>query len=437
MDLILFDFDHFPITQSQSNLNNKNSRPEAWAKNIISVGGINHFNTLTKNDDLWGGASIGPANDGRIKPDLASYYDAILTSTAPNNYTSNFGGTSGATPIIAGHMGLFLEMWSNGIFGNPTPGSTPFENAPNNMTTKAMMINTASQWQFSGATHNRTRVHQGWGHADLQYMYDNRNNMLIVDEADVLGQMETKNYYVNVAAGNPEFRTTMVYRDLPGTTSATLHRINDLDLAVIAPDGTLYKGNVGLLDNMFSVSNGAYNKVDTVENVYVQNPAAGEWRITVYARDINGDSHVETPALDVDFALVASVIQSQIAACATARNIAKNPFGNPNRLTMGTIVPGQPTNVMLDATGFANGTILGVALPDVRPLDSGTVVMIATDSPTFFKIGPLAGGGLINVNQVLVNDPNLCGKTIYVQARLNPTVGAATVTNGFDCVVGN
>ena len=437
MDLILFDFDHLPITQSQSNLNNKNSRPEAWAKNIISVGGINHFNTLTKNDDLWGGASIGPANDGRIKPDLASYYDAILAPTAPNNYTSGFGGTSGATPIVAGHLGLFLEMWNDGIFGNPTPGAGVFENRPTNMLTKAMLINTATQWQFTGATHNRTRVHQGWGHPDLQYMYENRNNMLIVDEADVLGQMETKNYYVNVTAGNPEFRVTMSYRDLPGTTSATLHRINDLDLAVIAPDGTLYKGNVGLIDNMASTANGAYNKVDTVENVIVTNPAAGEWRITIYARDINADSHIETPALDVDFALVATIVDSEIAACGTARNIAKNPFGNPNRLTMGTIVPGQPTNVQLDATGFATGTIIGLALPDVRPLDSGTVMMVATDSPVFFRVGPLPGGGLINVNQVLVTDPALCGKTIYVQGRLNNPVGAGVVTNAIDAVVGN
>lgn len=436
LDLILFDFDHTSVTQSQSNLNNQLSRPEAWAKNVISCGGINHFNTLTKNDDRWGGASIGPASDGRIKPDLASYYDAIWTTTSPNNYTTGFGGTSGATPIVAGHLGLFYQMWNDGIFGNATPGADVFENAPNNTTAKAMMINTASQWTFSGTSHNLTRVHQGWGHPDLQYMYENRANMLIVDEADVLKQFETKNYYVNVSSGSPEFRVTMVYRDLPGTTSASLHRINDLDLAVIAPDGTLYKGNNGLSAGNFSTPNGAWNGVDTVENVIVSNPQAGEWRITVFARDVNQDSHVETPALDVDFALVASAVSSVLPECGTARNIGRNPFGNPNALTMTPIVPGQPTTVTLNTQGFQFGTIIGVALPDVRPLDSGTVALISPDSPVFFRIGPLPGPS-INVSQVLVNDPNLCGRTIYCQAKLDNGPGVFTVTNAIDAVVGN
>ena len=63
--------------QSQSNLDSQLSRPEAWGKNMISVGGINHEDTLTKADDNWGGASIGPAEDGRIKPDLAHFYDDV------------------------------------------------------------------------------------------------------------------------------------------------------------------------------------------------------------------------------------------------------------------------------------------------------------------------------------------------------------------------
>lgn len=437
LDLILFDFDHTSVTQSQSNLNNQNSRPEAWAKNVISVGGINHFNTLTKNDDRWGGASIGPAADGRIKPDLASYYDAIWTTTSPNGYTTGFGGTSGATPIVAGHMGLFYQMWNDGLFGNPTPGSDIFENAPNNTTAKAMMINTASQWAFSGTTHNLTRVHQGWGHPDLQYMYDNRNNMLIVDEDDVLGPFQTMNYYVNVDPGQPEFRVTMVYRDPPGTTSASLHRINDIDLTVLAPDGTLYKGNNGLTAGNTSAPYGSWSTVDTVENVIVANPQAGEWRITIFSRDVNQDSHVETPALDVDYALVASPIASVIPACGTARNIARNPFGNPNALTVTPIVPGQPSTITLNTQGFQNGTIIGVAMPNTRPLDSGTVALLEPESPVYFRIGPLPGPN-INVNQVLVSNPSLCGKTIYIQAKLDNGPGLAfSVTNAIDAVVGN
>jgi hypothetical protein len=40
------------ITQSQSNEGNQRSRPQAWAKNIIAVGGINHYGTLDPSDDF-------------------------------------------------------------------------------------------------------------------------------------------------------------------------------------------------------------------------------------------------------------------------------------------------------------------------------------------------------------------------------------------------
>ncbi len=45
------------------------------------------------------GASIGPAADGRIKPDLAFFYDSIFSahSASDTSYTQ-FGGTSSATP---------------------------------------------------------------------------------------------------------------------------------------------------------------------------------------------------------------------------------------------------------------------------------------------------------------------------------------------------
>jgi hypothetical protein len=98
----------------------------------------------------------------------------------------------------------------------------------------------------------------------------------------------------------------MVYMDLMGTTSSTLHRINDLSLRVTAPNGTIYWGNNGLLSGNWSTAGGSANTIDTVENVFVQNPAAGTWTVDIIASQINEDSHVETPTVDADFALVVS-----------------------------------------------------------------------------------------------------------------------------------
>jgi serine protease AprX len=94
-------FDHDIIwTNSQSNAGNQDSRPEAWAKNVISIGGFAHRDNSNPADDSWqaGNGSTGPAADGRIKPDLSAYYDSILcsdrTGTAgysSGNFTTGFG----------------------------------------------------------------------------------------------------------------------------------------------------------------------------------------------------------------------------------------------------------------------------------------------------------------------------------------------------------
>jgi hypothetical protein len=440
MDQILFDFQKLSITQSQSNLNNQNSRPEAWAKNILSVGGINHRNTLTMSDDFWGGASIGPAADGRIKPDLASFYDQIFcvdqvgsAGYAAGNYYSNFGGTSGATPITGGGLGLFYQMWDAGLFGNPTPGGSVFENAPYNTTAKAFVINTATQWTFSGTTHNLTRTHQGWGHIDLQRMYDLRNQTFFVDESVVLAQAQASTHLLNVPAGTAELRATLDYRDPPGTTSSTLHRINDLDLIVVSPSNEIYYGNNGLLAGMTSTTGGVPNMVDTVENVYVANPASGLWRVLVYARDVNQDSHVETPAVDVDYALVVTGVTPPPSGCQPAQ-VLNRIAGNPNAFTATLPVIGQPVTLSVNTQGLQFATFFGVALPDKRPLDSGTTAVINPDSPIFFRVGPLPGP----VATTQVNLPTTCGTVIFSQVKLDngPSTGFI-VTNGLDLVVGN
>jgi hypothetical protein len=306
MDDIAFDFD-FVIMQAHGNFGSINSARESWAKNVVSVGGVLHMNTLTRADDQWGGqASIGPAADGRIKPDLTHFYENIFTTQTGSSYTSGFGGTSGATPITAGHFGLFFEMWSEGIFGNRVTGGSVFESRPHLSTAKAMMINAASPYPFAGINHDLTRTHQGWGLADVRRLYDRRARMFIVDETDVLGPFQSTSHSVVVLPDEAELRITLVYTDPAGMPAASRHRVNDLTLKVTSPLQTVYYGNNGLLGGNWSTPGGGPNLIDTVENVFVQNPAPGMWTVEVRADEINLDAHVETPAFDADYALVVS-----------------------------------------------------------------------------------------------------------------------------------
>ncbi len=299
------------ICQSQSNAGNQDSRPQAWAKNVVSVGGVYHQGTLTTADDAWSGgfggsASIGPAADGRIKPYLIHFYDGITTLSDSGGY-GGFCCTSGATPVVAGYFGLFFEMWHDGIFDNVTNG-TVFDSRPHMSTSKAMLINSARSYAFSGPASDLTRTHQGWGMPNVKRLYDARGGLFVVDETDVLTNLSSTVYELVVPEDEPALRVTLVYTDPAGSPGSAMHRVNDLTLRVTSPDETVYFGNNGLLSGNWSTPGGVSNTIDTVENVFVQDPSSGVWTVEVLADEINEDSHLETAAVDADYALVVSGI---------------------------------------------------------------------------------------------------------------------------------
>ncbi|MEM7354318.1 MAG: S8 family serine peptidase [Acidobacteriota bacterium] len=302
-------------TQSQSNAGDQMSRPQAWAKNIVAVGGMLHDNTFDRCDDNWNfTASIGPAADGRIKPDVAFFYDSIFSAQGSNNtaYT-NFGGTSSATPQTAGHFGLFFQMWHEGVWAGFGGAADVFDSRPHMSTAKAIVINSAHkyEWLTPGACDfdDVDRDKQGWGTADVRKMYDRAASTFVIDESDIITPLETKTYDVTVEDGETELACTLVFTDPMGTPGAAEARVNDLSLRVTSPSATAYWGNNGLRAGNVSTAGGVSNTIDTVENVFVLNPEAGTWTVEVIGDEIVQDSHTETPALDADFALVCSGVQ--------------------------------------------------------------------------------------------------------------------------------
>jgi serine protease AprX len=389
MDWIIHQFD-LPITQSQSNTNNNNSRPQAWAKNIISVGAIRHLGTAVVADDLKANTSTGPAADGRIKPDLCGYFDGIDTTNGQTSYTSSFSGTSGATPMVAGHLGLLIEMFTNGYYGHPAAPTWQdrFDYKPHFATAKALLINTARQYDpaVNGAD-AAARIRQGWGFPSVEDAYTQRNNMLVLDEADVLQQGQVRTYFVHVKANTPQFRTTMVYADLPAApNTAGPHRINDLSLRVVSPSGTIYHGNTGMgptTTSLFTTPGGSPNTLDTVENVYVQNPASGLWRVEVSAPLVVTDQHLETPAVDADFALVCNGIGGGRDLAGPQFDMASTGPGN-----LSFAVTGGPAS-------YADGFVL-LSLTTNRPRGMGNIFGLEADalSQLSLQVGAAEGDPL-------------------------------------------
>lgn len=306
--------------QSIGNTGDQNARPQAWAKNIVSVGGIYHFNNTTRSDDRWNSSgSVGPASDGRVKPDLAHFFDDITctSNSSDTSYITNFAGTSAATPITCGAFGLLFQMWHEGVWAGHGGGATVFDSRPRMSTARALMFNSAFRYRCSATDPgvpgtpsftDLTRYRQGWGMANLLNLYNQAAKCLVINETDVLLPLQTKRYLVKVDAGEAELKATLVYSDPAGNPAVqTQHRVNDLTLKVTAPDGTVYYGNYGLDTSSWSAPGGTADTKNLVENAFIQNPAAGVWKVDVMAVEVVEDSHLKTPSiLDADYALVVS-----------------------------------------------------------------------------------------------------------------------------------
>jgi subtilisin family serine protease len=268
-----------------------------------------------------------------VKPDLLHFYDSIFTTwNSSDTGTTQFSGTSGATPITAGHFGLLFQLVHEGVFPGFGGGSSVFSDRVHMTTAKAMMINTAYRynWLAGGPNGGLTRARQGWGMADLANLYNMRNKMMIIDADDPMTTGQVRTYQFLVSAGEPNLNVTMSYADPQGNPAATQARINNLSLRVTSPSQVLYWGNNGLVASNFSTAGGVENTKDTVENVFVQNPEAGVWTIEVLGTEIVGDAFLSDTTVNAAFSLVATggVRQTGTPCYANCDNSTVDPILN-------------------------------------------------------------------------------------------------------------
>lgn len=299
------------IFQSQSNRGNPDSRPEAWAKNAISVGGINGHGTLDRADDTWAGdASTGPAIDGRVKPDLVLFNDGILTTSDVGAASHMpFTGTSAATPAVAGHAGIMYEMWRSGVFHGGDPLAVPADR-PSVAMARAIMINSAEPYPFAHVADDLGRYRQGWGTPDLLNMWSRAPRTAVFDEADTLAEGDAWVRTFEVAPGEARLGFTLAWTDPPALPFASRTLINDLDLRVISPSGVVYLGNAGLHDGIFSVAQdddpAVPDRVNTVENVFVASPEPGRWQVEIVADAVALDTDPQSIDPRTRFAFIAT-----------------------------------------------------------------------------------------------------------------------------------
>jgi Mg-chelatase subunit ChlD len=165
---------------------------------------------------------------------------------------------------------------------------------------------------------------QGWGRLSLsnimlQSPASDRGPRIFSDQKHAF-TAAGQEFQINVApvdVARP-LRVTLTWTDAAGAAGANPALVNDLDLEVTeVGSGTVFKGNV--FNNGFSVAGGAFDNRNTVECVFVQNPA-GTYEVRVIAAVIAASA---TPTIATpwqDFALV--IENADVPAAALPVNVA-------------------------------------------------------------------------------------------------------------------
>ena len=223
-------------------------------------------------------SSRGPTTDGRTKPDVVAPGTFILsarsTRLAPNNfawgaYPANhayfhMGGTSMATPLVAGCLALVRQHLRTALaIASPTAALL-----------KAVLIAGAERLPGQAARGAQLDNAQGFGRVALERSL--RRIKLAAEGAGLrTGQSVSRSLAISGATRT--LRIVLAYSDCPGATL-----INNLNLIVIGPDGRRYTGNQ---------RNGAGAMVldgrNNVEVVHISKAKTGTWTIEVVASNVS------------------------------------------------------------------------------------------------------------------------------------------------------
>lgn len=401
-------------------------------------------------------SSRGPTSDGRIKPDVVapgtniiSCRSQLVTAAlntwcygAYNSYYVYLGGTSMATPLVAGSCALIRQYFTDkrGV------------KSPSSALVKAALINGAVDLypgQYGTGSHleipRKPNPVEGWGRVDVANSIGKSSgrSVAFVDNKTGLSTNGSISYQYTVASGMP-LRVTLVWTDYAATPLATVDLVNDLDLTVTAPDGSVLHGNGG-------------DHVNNVEGVEVAAPIAGTYTVNV--------SGYNVPQGPQPFALIVSgemgSIQGTVANAAglpvPGVTVTASPVGGSTTYTRTTDSSGAYSMSVPDGSysvsaslsnvsfspASASVTVLSQPVSGVNFTLSGALAVsittpttehsYETSSPMLSISGQYAGGATSITWQNNRSGSGVCSMPSYNQWNsagilLQPGVNIITVT---------
>ena len=258
------------------------------AKNVLSIGSSNNGSVSSSSSD-------GPTLDGRIKPDLVAPGEGICSARAEE--AKSVVGSVCATGTHSNTRSMYMELSGTSQATAVAGGSAALAreylrevagiNKPSASLIKATLVNGAEDL----GTPNIPNNDEGWGQIDLENslnpMHAGAALDIFHDDSRELQAGFSLLYSFDMDASKG-VDLTLAWSDVEGSANAPQSEsrlMNDLDLILMAPDGTTYIGNN--FANGISVTGGTADDLNNIERVRLPAGAStqtGEWMLMIEHR---------------------------------------------------------------------------------------------------------------------------------------------------------
>lgn len=235
------------------------------SKNVLVVGNVD------KGYFAAGNTSRGPIRDGRLKPEIMAVGSATY-STRNNDTYLTASGTSMACPEVAGVAALLQERYKqthNGAY-------------PASALMKVLLMNGAMDVGRRGPDYEF-----GFGIADVMRSLRMMDSNRYVTGSIATGASQTP-VSIAVPAGTGQLKVMLYWHDVPASNLSTTQLVNDLDLSLTSPTAAnllplvLNPNPANVLDTAAP----GVDRLNNVEQVVVNNPAAGTYIVNVSGHSV-------------------------------------------------------------------------------------------------------------------------------------------------------
>ena len=227
------------------------------AKNNVVVGSMmDHYTDV-------GDESRGPMRDGRLKPEIEATGLIVYSTVGIDDYEWA-AGTSMATPHVAGGLAVLTQRYKQ-----LNSGSQPRADL-----LKTILLNGAMDLGNPGPDFNH-----GFGEMDIY------RSLLMIDSSryttNNISNGDSQSYTITVPTGTGQLKIMLYWADIPASVSSAKQLVNDMDLTVKEPTGTVHLPLV-LDPSVANVNKNAvegFDHTNNVEQVTINNPVAGIYTI--------------------------------------------------------------------------------------------------------------------------------------------------------------